>query len=239
MLIFALMLLTAQADLPPVSAASDYAHLTHAVIAPKLVHSLDPEYTPQALAAQIEGTVVLQAVIGASGYITHASVHCPLPAGLDQKALAVVKHWRYQPASMDTVEIPVLTTVDVIFRLPYQTHRPLPASLPDANYLAEAQKYDRDHSLRQAEHYYRLCAANGDATCQFHLGSMLVNSPDTNPNDYTQGIAWLELSKSRGNQPAAALLSTAAPKLSSIQMEWVAQLKPHLDPGRRPFSRDR
>ena len=222
--------------LPPISAASDYAHLNRSMTPPKLIHSVDPEYTPEALAGRIEGTVVLQAIIGLKGEVTNASVLSPLPGGLGVKALEAVKHWHYQPGSMDTVDIPILTTVDVLFRLPYGIrHTPPPnpgqaAGLRDTNIpLSQGRKAEKDGQLTQAEKDFRLCAAEQNAECEYRLGKLLVSGPAVNPNDFSQGVAWLELAKEHGNQAAGKLQEASAAKLSSIQEEWVFQLKPHLE----------
>ncbi len=226
--------------LPPVSAASDYAHLNPAITPPLLVHSTDPQYTPQALAAQIQGAVVLQAVIGLNGSVTHASILSPLPAGLGEKALEAVAHWHYKPGTMDAEQIPVLTTIDVVFRLPYQRKRlpppPMPTDLPAAAFMGQpaadlqlASKAEQKKDFKQAEHYLRLCAAEANPTCEYQLGRLLVEGPNINPNDFAQGVAWLELATGHKNQPATALHATAAAKLSSLQEQWVAALKPHLE----------
>ncbi len=233
-------------DLPPVSAASDYAHLSRAVMPPRLVHSVDPGYTQQAVDARIEGTVVLEAVVGLDGRVMNASVLVPLPAGLAEKALAAVKQWRYTPASMDTVDIPVLTPIDVVFRLPYQKDRPparpMPSDLGQAAFMGDAKaeltlgdRYEQEHHLTEAKRNFRLCAAAGDAVCQYRLGRLMVTGPDLNPNDFAQGVTWLEIARDHGNKQAAELYATEWAKLSSIQQDWVKQLRPHLE--RSPYSR--
>lgn len=227
-------------ELPPVSAASDYAHLSHSVTPPRMVHSADPEYTQQAVDGRIEGTVVLEAVVGVDGRVSNASVLVPLPAGLDEKALAAVKHWRYVPATMDTVDIPVLTPIDVVFRLPYQKTRtavrPMPSDLEQAAYMGDVKadltlgdRWERAHKLTEAKRNFRLCAAAGDASCEYRLGRLMVTGPDTNPNDFAQGVTWLEIARDRGDKQAAVLYEAAWAKLSTIQQDWVRQLKPHLE----------
>lgn len=230
--------------LPPVSAASDYAHMNRSITPPELIHSTDPEYTPQAIAAQIQGTVVLQAVVGLTGNVTNASILSPLPGGLGEKAMEAVAHWHYEPGTMDTVQIPVLTTIDVVFRLPYQSKRPKPEPMPTelqaAAFLGQPEadiqvgsQCERNKDYKQAEHYFRICAAESNPTCEYRLGKILVSGPDINPNDFAQGVAWLELARDHHYAQAAALANSAAAKLSSVQQQWVIDLKPHLEQ-RRP-----
>jgi TonB family protein len=235
---------SARQGLPPVSAATDYAHLSKSVTQPRLVHSVDPEYTADAVAWRVEGTVVLEAVVGLNGRVTNASVLVPLPAGLSEKALEAVKRWQYVPASMDTVDIPVLTPIDVVFRLPYAKNpaapRPMPSDIQQAAYLGDVSadvkigdRCEREHNFSEAKRYFRLCAAVGNANCEYRLGKLMVSGPDVNPNDFAQGVAWLEIAKDRRDKQASVLCDTEAAKLSSIQQDWVAQLKPRLE--RSPY----
>jgi TonB family protein len=222
--------------LPPVSAATDYARMHLGVNPPKLIHSTDPKYTPEALAAGIEGTVVLHAIVERNGNVAYASVLSPLPGGLDEQALAAVKHWKYSPAVMDNEIIPLLTTIEVVFRLPFNYHpqkrRAGETSADMGNAAAQVQMGDqmeRAGNRTEARRYFRLCAATAHAVCEYRLGRLLVSGPDVNPDGFAQGVAWLELAKEHGNKEAGVLWESSEAKLSSVQLEWVAQLKPHLE----------
>ena len=321
--------------LPPVWKATDYAHLSKLIIAPKLEHPTVPEYTPQARAASIQGTVVLEAVISKEGRVTHASVLSPLPGGLDAAALKAVAQWRYAPATMDGELVPVIMPVDVVFRLPYSTvdhvlqHErqrldeiardadPSAAEVSEVKELARrgvvaaigvlgrwevtgsgvpvdgeagfaalrfaaeqgdagslffygraevqgdhvgrnethgwewirraayfgdaeaqrmlAEKDERAGDRNGAAWYFRMCAATAHADCEFDLGRLMVTGPGVNPNDFTQGVAWLELAKEHGNAAAKQLYDKSAAELSSLQVQWAADLKPHLELRRGEF----
>lgn len=77
-----------------------------------------PEYTAEARAAGIQGTVVVEAVVTADGRAKDISVKKGLGSGLDEKAIEVVKKWRFKPAH-DSNDHPVAVVVpmDVTFRL--------------------------------------------------------------------------------------------------------------------------
>jgi len=225
--------------LPPVSAAADYARMHVGVNPPKLIHATDPNYTPEALAAGIEGTVVLHAIVDVKGNVAYASLLSPLPAGLGEKALEAVKHWRYSPAVMDNEIIPLLTTIDVVFRLPYNWHAgkvKTEPGLEHAAYMGNAdaqfklgEHFEREGNRSEARRYFRLCAATAHAACERRLGSLLVGGLDVNPDGFAEGVAWLELAKEHGDPQSARLWADSEAKLSSIQLDWVAQLKPHLE----------
>jgi TonB family protein len=84
-----------------------------------LAKKVDPVYPPIALAAHVQGSVVLQAVIGTNGRIENLRVISG-PAMLQQAALDAVKQWVYKPYSLDGEPVEVETQINVVFMLPPQ-----------------------------------------------------------------------------------------------------------------------
>lgn len=56
-----------------------------------------PEYPPAAFAKRVQGSVVMDILIGEEGEVAHAEVRRSVPA-LDESALACVRAWRFEPA---------------------------------------------------------------------------------------------------------------------------------------------
>ncbi|HMD77838.1 MAG TPA: TonB family protein [Terracidiphilus sp.] len=81
-----------------------------------LIQKTVPRYPPIAIAARIEGTVVLQATISKAGTIENLRVASGPPM-LQQAALDAVKTWLYRPYLLDGQPVEVETTVNVIFTL--------------------------------------------------------------------------------------------------------------------------
>ena len=81
-----------------------------------LVHRTIPVYPPIAIASHIEGTVVLQATISRTGFITNLQVISG-PMMLQQAALNAVQQWRYRPYLLTGEPVEVETKVNVIFNL--------------------------------------------------------------------------------------------------------------------------
>jgi protein TonB len=73
-------------------------------------------YPPIAVAARVEGTVVLAATISASGTIENLRVTSGHPM-LQQAALDAVANWRYRPFLLNGQPVEVETTINVIFTL--------------------------------------------------------------------------------------------------------------------------
>ena len=73
-------------------------------------------YPAAARAAHIQGMVIIEATIDARGNVEAARVLRPQPL-LDQAALDAVRQWRFTPALLSGVPIPVIMTVTVNFML--------------------------------------------------------------------------------------------------------------------------
>lgn len=83
---------------------------------PKLIHKVEPVYTKAAREAAVQGTVVLDVVIGVEGKITAVRLLSPMGFGLDEEAERVAAQWRFQPAKKMGQPVPVAATLEVNFR---------------------------------------------------------------------------------------------------------------------------
>jgi len=81
-----------------------------------LIHKVQPTYPPLARQARIQGTVVLQALIGKDGSIQNLHVVSGHPM-LTGSALDAVKQWRYKPYYLNGEPVEVETTINVNFTL--------------------------------------------------------------------------------------------------------------------------
>jgi TonB family protein len=86
---------------------------------PKLVKEVKPEYTPEARAAKIQGTVLLQTVILADGTVGDVRVTRSLDEkyGLDRQAIVAVKQWLFTPGMRDGQAVAVTVSIEVSFNL--------------------------------------------------------------------------------------------------------------------------
>jgi len=92
------------------------AHISSGVMAGQLIYKITPVYPALAVAARVEGTIVLQATISRAGAIENLRVVSGPPL-LQQAALDAVRHWRYRPYMLDGQAVEVETTVNVVFSL--------------------------------------------------------------------------------------------------------------------------
>ncbi|HEX6216652.1 MAG TPA: energy transducer TonB [Vicinamibacterales bacterium] len=86
------------------------------ISAPRLIRRVDPEYPVLAVNAQIEGMVILEATVDASGAVRETRV-LRSHSVLDQAATDAVRQWRYEPLLLNGKPTPFVLTVTVSFSL--------------------------------------------------------------------------------------------------------------------------
>jgi TonB family protein len=85
-------------------------------VMPTVITTAPPEYTPEALKAGIQGTVMIYVEIGVDGRAYRARVVRGLGYGLDAKALAALEQWRFIPAKRNGVRVVCPATIEMNFR---------------------------------------------------------------------------------------------------------------------------
>jgi TonB family protein len=83
---------------------------------PKIIKRVEPIYPEVALAAKVQGYVIIEAIIAKDGSVRAAHVIKPSPL-LDDAALAAVRQWVYSPPLVDGEPVEVVMSVTVIFSL--------------------------------------------------------------------------------------------------------------------------
>lgn len=104
---------------PPVApkpSASGPLRVSQGVAQGFLVHEVKPAYPPLARQARIQGTVMLQAVIGRDGRIENLQVISGHPM-LSPAAIEAVRQWRYRPYTLNGEPVEVETAITVNFVL--------------------------------------------------------------------------------------------------------------------------
>ena len=86
------------------------------IAAPTKTRHVDPIYPPIAQSARVQGSVIIEATIGADGKIVDAKVLRSIPL-LDKAALDAVHQWEFTPTLLNGVPVPVIMTVTVSFTL--------------------------------------------------------------------------------------------------------------------------
>ena len=87
--------------------------------APRLLKESRPQYTPEARAAKIQGSVMIEAIVEKDGTVGEVRVARSLDKqfGLDQQAVDSVKTWQFAPGKKDGVAVPVMVEIEITFTL--------------------------------------------------------------------------------------------------------------------------
>ena len=83
---------------------------------PKLIRKVPPVYPPDALAARIEGIVIIEAVIDVNGAVKELKVLRSQPL-LETAAVDAVRQWLFTPTLLNGVPVEVIMTLTVNFTL--------------------------------------------------------------------------------------------------------------------------
>jgi protein TonB len=83
---------------------------------PNPIKILRPEYPKAAFTAKIEGTVVVDLLIGEQGEVAHLEIRQSIPE-LDAAAIACVRRWTFEPGRVSGVPRAVIAHAPVAFRI--------------------------------------------------------------------------------------------------------------------------
>lgn len=92
--------------------------LERETVPPVIIRWENAPYTDYALKQEIEGTVVLMALVRQDGSIGAVSVSKSLEESLDRNALRAVRTWRFDPATRAGTPVVVVVEINVDFTLP-------------------------------------------------------------------------------------------------------------------------
>jgi TonB family protein len=89
------------------------------VTLPQVIKEVRAEYTPAAMSARIDGSVLLDAVVEADGSISDVAVVKSLDQqhGLDAEAIAALRQWQFKPGLREAKPVAVLIAVEMTFTL--------------------------------------------------------------------------------------------------------------------------
>jgi TonB family protein len=99
------------------SAAYALHHVGNGVTMPKATYSPDPEFSETARKDKYSSIVMVAGTVDPQGAFTDLCVAQAAGKGLDEKALAVVTTWKFQPATLQGEPVAVRINVEVSFRL--------------------------------------------------------------------------------------------------------------------------
>lgn len=84
---------------------------------PKLLHYVEPSFSPNSKEAFVEGTVRISTVVSSEGVTKDFRVISGLNAEEDRNAIEALKQWKFQPGTRNGQPVNVRVTVEVEFHL--------------------------------------------------------------------------------------------------------------------------
>lgn len=84
---------------------------------PRLLREVKADYTEDARRRSVEGEVVLEIVVRRDGSVGDIKLLDGLPNGLNERAIAAVRQWRFSPAKRLGQPVDVIVEVAVEFKL--------------------------------------------------------------------------------------------------------------------------
>jgi TonB family protein len=87
------------------------------VLPPKLLREVKAGYTEEARQRNLEGEVLLEIVVRRDGSVSDVKLISGLPSGLNDRAIAAVRQWRFSPATRLGQPVDVIVEVAVEFKL--------------------------------------------------------------------------------------------------------------------------
>ena len=101
---------------PPPPVARGPVRVGGEIKAPALQYRVEPVYPPMALAANLQGTVILEATVDQDGSVQDVRV-VSKPGAFDKAAMTAVSQWRYSPLLLNGRPERFILTVVLTFRL--------------------------------------------------------------------------------------------------------------------------
>jgi TonB family protein len=87
------------------------------VTPPTLVAKVEPQYSEEARKACVNGTILLSVIVDNQGQPRDIHVVRPLGMGLDEKAIAAVSQWHFNPGMKNGQPVAVRAQIEVNFRI--------------------------------------------------------------------------------------------------------------------------
>ena len=87
------------------------------VTAPSLLFKVEPEYSDEARAAKLQGTVLLKVIVDTDGLAKNIQVLKSQGMGLDEQAVIAITQWKFKPGMKDGAPVPVQAQIEVNWKL--------------------------------------------------------------------------------------------------------------------------
>ena len=195
------------------------------VIDARGIYTPQPDYTEEARQAGREGACVVSLIVGVDGRTSNIVVTKKLGLGLDEKAVATVRKWRFEPARRNGRLVPTHLTLTLQFKL-FGNHKLLDlserikggdaaAEFELANAFFAGTDIPQDESRGAA--LLERAARDGLPEAQFQMGERTYGDGG-NREHYVAAYVWYVLAQRGGFEQSQAKAAILAAEMSPEQM---------------------
>lgn len=89
--------------------------LSDDVVPPRLIHQVNPQYSPGAHGIKVEGSVIVETVVNSQGAPKDVHVVKSLHKDVDGSAVDAVKQWVFAPGKKDGKPVAVRLQIEIHF----------------------------------------------------------------------------------------------------------------------------
>jgi TonB family protein len=176
-------------------------HVGGGVTPPVPIYRVEPQFSEFGRDAGVEGTVLVQTVVGTEGQVQNPRVVRGIGFGLDEAAVAAVQQWKFKPGTKEGQPVPIYAQIEVSFRLLNGG-----SGANDAAWLAAASTSEKrgdqaragkafywghgvTQDYEQALVFFQKAAAQDDARSESYLGLMYSQSQGV-ARDTVEAARW-------------------------------------------------
>jgi TonB family protein len=191
------------------------------------IYSPDVEYTAEARAAKFEGTCVVQLTVGVDGKPSNVVVTKKVGLGMDERAVATVNKWKFEPARRYGRPVPTRMNLSLHFKLYGNDSQKFidlsdkaRAGDPAAEFeLANAFFAGRDIPKDEAQGMALLerAARSGHPQAQFQMGERTYGDGN-NPEQYVTAYVWYAQAQRSGADQAEAKVTELESRMTPDQL---------------------
>jgi TonB family protein len=174
---------------------------------PKLVYKVEPEFSGEARAARIQGTVIFEVVVNTAGVLEQIRLVSPLGFGLDEKAEEALRKWRFQPGEKDGKPVEVAATIEVNFRF-LETYFDEKLERRRSAYNIAVTRIKAGQKVQESIATLQKLAAEEFPPAQAALGAYLLNGEHL-PKDEQKAIELIRRAADRNEGAALFLLGAS------------------------------
>jgi TonB family protein len=173
-----------------------------------VIRRIEPQYSPEARAEQIQGTVVLRVMVDEKGRPADIWLVSPIGYGLDQQAWKAVEQWQFAPGTSAGVPVKAVIHVEVPFRLSFVPFDEKAERQRSAFNIAlktvERPNTSREEIDRAVNAIQELCQQKfGPA--MYIAGAWMMNGEHVH-QDLDAGFDWVQQSAAKNYGPALYLV---------------------------------